>query len=158
MSLPEVERKEMSGFVKGRFWRMCPRFFSVPSFCFLYPRSGFLCRRFSFFVPSFRGFGVQEHPPKPPFWKPPFANPRRKVVHHPFEIPLFRLEGLCSDKTKGQQLQGKIVSALFHAFGTFPDIYTLFQSFSEFASRTFLRSKGFYYCFSSKRRQENKRE
>ena len=43
-------------------------------------------------------------------------------------------------------------------FGTFPHTFTLFQSFQNFTSRTFLRIKGFFYCFSSKRRKENKRE
>ena len=27
------------------------------------------------FVPSFRFLGSREHPPKPPFWNSPFANP-----------------------------------------------------------------------------------
>ena len=58
-------------------------------------------------------------------------------------------------KTKGQQLKGKIVSALFHTFWHFSTHFlTLFPKIS---SRTFfLRIKGFDYCFSSKRRKENK--
>ena len=44
-------------------------------------------------------------------------------------------------KTKGQQLKGKIVSALF---GTFPHTFTLFQSFSEFFLQDiFLELRGF---------------
>ena len=59
-------------------------------------------------------------------------------------------------KTKGQQLKGKIVSALSHTFlGTFPHIFPLFRIFPP---GLFLSIKGFYYCFSSKRRKENKRE
>ena len=52
-------------------------------------------------------------------------------------------------KTKGQQLKGKIVSALFHTFGHFS---THFHTFSEFfrifPPGFFLRIKGFYHCFS----------
>ena len=71
----KLERKQKGGFVKGWFWRMCPR-------------SGFWCRGTSectlvqvfgtgehLHVPSFRFFGAGEHPPKPPFWKPPFCEP-----------------------------------------------------------------------------------
>ena len=62
-------------------------------------------------------------------------------------------------KTKGQQLKGKIVSALFHTFWQFS---THFHTFSEFfrifPPRLFLRIKGFYCCFSSKIGKENKRE
>ena len=42
-------------------------------FCTLTP--GFWYHRSVFFVPSFRFFGAGEHPPKPPFWKPPFCAP-----------------------------------------------------------------------------------
>ena len=52
-------------------------------------------------------------------------------------------------KTKGQQLKGKIVSALFHTFWQFS---THFHTFSEFfrifPPGLFLRIKGFYCCFS----------
>ena len=34
-----------------------------------------------------------------------------------------------SKKTKGQQLKGRIVSALFHTFGTCPHIFTLSRIF-----------------------------
>ena len=62
-------------------------------------------------------------------------------------------------KTKGQQLKGKIVSALFHTFWHFS---TLFHTFSEFfrifPPGLFRRIKGFYCCFSSKRRKDNKKK
>ena len=62
-------------FIKGWFWRMYPR----SSF-----RSGGTCERT--LVPVFRSGGTSEctlvpvfvpgeHPPKPPFWKPPFCQP-----------------------------------------------------------------------------------
>ena len=60
-------------------------------------------------------------------------------------------------KTKGQQLKGKIVSALFHTFWHFSTHFHTFQSFlSDFSCRIFIRIKGFYYCFNSKRRKDNK--
>ena len=40
--------------------------------------------------------------------------------------------------------------------GTFPQIFTLFQTFQNFAPRPYLRIKGFYYRFSSKRTKDNK--
>ena len=62
-------------------------------------------------------------------------------------------------KTNGQQLKGKIVSAPFHTFWHFS---TLFHTFSEFfrilPPGLFLRIKGFYCCFSSKRIKENKKK
>ena len=64
-------------------------------------------------------------------------------------------------KTKGQQLKGKIVWALFHTLWHFS---THFHTFSEFfrifPPRFFLRIRGFYCCFSSKRQKikEHKRE
>ena len=62
-------------------------------------------------------------------------------------------------KTKGQQLKGKIGSALFRTFWQFS---THFHTFSEFfrifPPGLFLRIKGFYCCFSSKIRKDNKRE
>ena len=62
-------------------------------------------------------------------------------------------------KTKGQQLKGKIVSALFHTFWQFS---THFHTFSEFfrifPPRLFFRIKGFYWCFSPKIRKEKKKE
>ena len=63
-------------------------------------------------------------------------------------------------KTKGQQLKGKIVSALFRTVWHFSTHFpTLFSEFSRiFPPGLFLRIKGFYCCFSSKRRKENKRE
>ena len=67
--------------------------------------------------------------------------------------------GFSQRKTEGQQLKGKIVSALFHTFWQFS---THFHTFSEFfrifPPRLFLRIKGFYCCFGSKIRKENKRE
>ena len=63
-------------------------------------------------------------------------------------------------KTKGQQLKGKTVSALFHTFSDFSALFHTFFSefFRIFPPGLSLRDKGFYYCFSSKRRKENKRE
>ena len=70
-------------------------------------------------------------------------------------------------KTKGQQLKGKIVSALFHTFWHFLALFPSFLLFSSEFFRIFppglsLRNKGFYYCFSSKRRkvflEENKKK
>ena len=62
-------------------------------------------------------------------------------------------------KTKGQQLKGKIVSALFHTFWHFS---TLFHTSSEFfriyPPGLSLRIKGFYCCFSSKIVKENKKK
>ena len=47
-------------------------------------------------------------------------------------------------KTKGQQLKGKIVSALFHTFWQFSAHFTLFQSFLEFFLHDFfLELRGF---------------
>ena len=62
-------------------------------------------------------------------------------------------------KTKGQQLKGKIVSALFHTFWQFsPHVHTFSEFFRIFPPRLFLRIKGFDCFFSSKIRKENKRE
>ena len=65
-----------------------------------------------------------------------------------------------SKKTKGQQPKGKIVSALFTLSGTFPHIFTLFQSFSEFVLRDlFLELRGFTNVLvqkDEKRPKENK--
>ena len=53
----------------------------VRSFCFLCPRSGLgprntgFCTLIPVLVPSFRFWGVQEHPPKPPVGKPPSCEP-----------------------------------------------------------------------------------
>ena len=62
-------------------------------------------------------------------------------------------------KNQRQQLKGKIVSALFHTFWHFA---THFHTFSEFFRTVppglFLRVKGFYYCFCSKRRKDNIKE
>ena len=44
----------------------------------------------------------------------------------------FSYPSLNQRKTKGQQLQGKIVSALFlHTFHTSPHLFTLFQNYPE---------------------------
>ena len=73
------ERKQKGGFVKGRFWRMCPRS------CFWYRRTSectlvfrVWCRGTSecTVVPF---YGTGEHPPKPPFWKPPFLRGRKST-------------------------------------------------------------------------------
>ena len=58
-----ADRRQKGGFVKGWFWRMCPH-------------SGFWYRGTSecTLVPA---FATEEHPPKQPFWKPPFCEPLR---------------------------------------------------------------------------------
>ena len=73
LSMLCVERKQKGGFViKGGFGEcsLVPVLGTVVPFL-LYLRSGFWYRRSAFctLVPV---WGVQEHLPKPPFWKPPF--------------------------------------------------------------------------------------
>ena len=69
---PPFERKQKGGFVKGRFWRMCPRsgFFGTVV-RFLYALSGFWCSRSVLcaliLVLGVRGTSFGNHP---------FANPR----------------------------------------------------------------------------------
>ena len=62
----------------------------------------------------------------------------------------FRVDVPQRKKTKGQQLKGKIVSALFHIFRTFPHCFTLFRNFSP---RTFLTIKAF---LKDKKKKETK--
>ena len=65
------------GFVKGWFWQMCPRSgcsYRRSVFCTLVPLFGTVVPFFGTLVPV---GGVQGTSTKPPFWKPPFANPRR---------------------------------------------------------------------------------
>ena len=64
----------------------------------------------------------------------------------------------CQRKTKGQQLQGKVVSALFHTFWHFSAHFHTFRVFQNFPPGLFRRIKGFRYCCSSKRRQEKIKE
>ena len=86
--------------MKGLFWRT-------------YPRSGFrsggTCERslVPVFVPG-------EHPPKPPFWKPPFCRPCPTYQLWPFSFPpenppktlnmgsrrITRTEGFCGNSTE----------------------------------------------------------
>ena len=61
--------------------------FFVPSFRllgtvvpFLVASFRFLVPSFRFFVPSFRFWGSREHPPKPPFWKPPCCEPPHRFL------------------------------------------------------------------------------
>ena len=62
-------------------------------------------------------------------------------------------------KTKGQQLKGKIVSALFHTFWHFSTLFHTFPDFFRiFPPGLFLRIKGFYCCFSSKIIKEKKKK
>ena len=73
----KIERKEKRGFVKGRFWRMCPR----SGFWYRGARE---CTLVQFLGsgehPNFRFFfRAGEHSPKPPFWKQPFFS-REKIV------------------------------------------------------------------------------
>ena len=77
-----------------------------------------------------------------PFW-PPFSS--RILGQYPAAPCSPGTFGLLKEKTKGQQLKGKIVSALFHTFfGNFPHIFTLFSEFSEFFLQDFFLSvKGF---------------
>ena len=59
-------------------------------------------------------------------------------------------ECLYQRKTRGKQLKGKIVSACFTLLHT----YSYFSEFFRIVPPGhFLRIKGFYYCFSSKRRK-----
>ena len=69
------ERKQKGGFVKGWFWRRCPR--SVLLYCcsVFAPSFRFGGSVAPFLVSSFRFWGSREHPPKPPFWKQPFVEP-----------------------------------------------------------------------------------
>ena len=76
------ESKQKCGFVKGCFWRMCPRsLFGTEEHLHradcTYPRSGFRHRGTSVCA-LVLVFGTGEHPPKPPFWKPPFCQARKK--------------------------------------------------------------------------------
>ena len=96
------------------------------------------------------------------FWRPPVhvedPYPTGKYPDQKFGFGFLFLP-LDQRKTKGQQLKGKIVSALFHTFWHFS---TLFHTFSEFfrifPPGLFLRIKGFYCCFSSKIIKENKKK
>ena len=87
---------------------------------------------------------------KIPFWQLPRLAAAAQHMIFVKAVTLGVTSGSeCSDciqrKNKGQQLKGKIASALFHTFGTFPHIFTLPQSFSEFFLQgLFLRIKGFY--------------
>ena len=72
----KFERAQKGGFDKN-----------VPSFRFFGPSFRLLCPRSGFFVPSFRFLCAlvpvlrsRKHQPKPPFWKPPFANPPKWVA------------------------------------------------------------------------------
>ena len=64
---------------------------NVPSFRFsfwgnmwMYPRSGF-CSKVTCEYALVPGFGTGEHPPKPPFWKPPFCKSPISIVVDPSE-------------------------------------------------------------------------
>ena len=61
-------------------------------------------------------------------------------------------------KTKGQQLRGKIVSALFHTYWHFSKhSHTFAEFFRTFHPGLSLRIKGFSYRFSSKRLKRTKK-
>ena len=73
-----------------------------------------------------------------------------QLPHHPCKngthsTCFYSTGGHTQRKTKGQQLKGKIVSRhFFTLFGTFPHIFTPFQSFSEFFLQDFfLELRGF---------------
>ena len=62
------------------------------------------------------------------------------------------------EKLKGNNTRAKSSRHLFTFFGTYPHIFTFLRVFRIFTPWLFLWIKGFYYCFSSKRRKENKRD
>ena len=70
MSSSKLDRKQKGGFVKGWFWRMYPRSGFWYRGTYTYPRSSVWCRGTSESTLVFF-FCTGEHPPKPPFWKPP---------------------------------------------------------------------------------------
>ena len=57
-------------------------------------------------------------------------------------------------KVEGQQLKGKIVSALFHTFWHFSTLFAFFRAFLQ----DFLRIKGFYYCLVQRDEKRIKRK
>ena len=82
---------KIAGYSRGTKGRFCKRAvlanvpsfrFLVPSFCFLYPLSGFgtIVPYFCTLVPV---FGLRGSSAKPPFWKPPFGEPPRYVLPPP---------------------------------------------------------------------------
>ena len=93
----------------------------------------------------------------PPF--PGFTAPKPG-----FKFSFFQLLGCPNQrKTKGQQLKGKIVSALFsHFLALFHTVFTLFQSFSEFFLEDFfLELRGFTTVLvqrDEKRIKDNKKK
>ena len=84
-----------------------PAFYTiVPLFVPLFRCWGFVV---PFFVLSFRFWGSGEHPPKPPFWKPPFCEPlnfpqnSRHISHH--ELPAKNQENITDERLKDVQGQ-----------------------------------------------------
>ena len=89
---------------------------------------------------------------------PNFATNIAMEIHYGNTI-LSAAPSLSQRKTKGQQLKGKIVSVPFaHFLALFFHIFTLSRVFRISPPGLSLRIKGFFYCFCSKRRKENKRE
>ena len=81
------------------------------------------------------------------------SNCESKIVLRKGGDNLCRETSKCQRKTKGQQLKGKIVSALFsHFLALFHTFSHFFRGFQNFSSRTFSKN----YGFSSKRRKEIK--
>ena len=99
----------------------------------LAPRNPFLCQRLSGeFFASFSGFVSRQPPPANPFSKPlrvPTKENARKTLH---------TNSSTQRKTKGQQLKGKIVSALFHTVWHFPARFHTFLEFIRLFLQDFL--------------------
>ena len=74
--IPLMLREETKGrFRKRAVLANVPSFrFFVPGNICMYPRSGFWYRGTSEYT-LLPVCGTGEHPPKPPFWKPPFCEP-----------------------------------------------------------------------------------
>ena len=94
-------REEQKGFRKRAVLANVPSFrVLVPGNIRMYPRSSFWYWGTSecTLVP---GFGTGEHPPKPPFWKPPFCEPpkmrrRRRHDHYGGRLVNLVIKNLCS--------------------------------------------------------------
>ena len=101
---PKITGRQKGGFVKGWFWRMCPRSGL---------HSGGTCESTFVLVlvpgeppngPSFRFSFRVEHLPKPPFWKTTLLSTPEKMLHIDFlltgETKNCRLEKQQSSKRR----------------------------------------------------------